>query len=98
MPYTSNPYISRVRRLAVHDVKIRGLSYTQAGLKYGVTKSAVWKWVQRAPVDLRAFIETKPSRPFHHPDELNPEIVKRILELREQYHRCAPVIHAYAQR
>lgn len=40
-------------------------------------------------------IDTLPSRPKHHPNELKPEIVNRILELRRQYKRCAPVIHAY---
>lgn len=96
MAYTSNPYLGKVRRLAVNDVKYRRMSYQQVALKYGVTKSAVCKWVQRAPSDHRIFIETKPSRPHHHPDELDPKIVQRILELRERYKRCAPVIHAYA--
>lgn len=96
MAYTSNPYMGKVRRLAVNDVKVRKLSYAEVGRKYGVTKSAVWKWVQRAPKDHRIFIDTLPSRPHHYPDELDPKIVHRILELREQYKRCAPVIHAYA--
>jgi transposase InsO family protein len=95
MAYTSKSNMSRVRRLAVNDVKYRGFSYQKAAFKYGVTKSAVWKWMQRADLDHRVFIETKSSRPHHQSHELSPDVVKRILELREEYQRCAPVIHAY---
>jgi transposase InsO family protein len=98
MAYTSNPHIARVRRLAVNDVIYRGFSYQQAALKYGVTKSAVWKWMQKADSDHRVFIETKPSRPHHQPSELPPELIAKILGLREKYQRCAPVIHAYLLR
>lgn len=93
--YTSNPFLPKVRRLAVNDVIYRKLSYSEVGRKYGVTKSAICKWMSKAHPDHRVFIETGSSRPHHHPQELNPTIVNRIIQLREQYKRCAPVLHAY---
>lgn len=93
--YTSNPYIGKVRRLAVNDVVIRGLSYSEAGRKYGVTKSAICKWLKKASTDHREFIHTLPSRPKSHPNQLNSVIIERIISLRKELNRCAPVIHRH---
>jgi len=93
--YTSNPFLPKVRRLAVNDVIYRKLSYSEVGRKYGVTKSAICKWMSKAHPDHRVFIETSSSRPHHHPQELDPAIVSRVVQLRERYKRCAPVLHAY---
>ena len=49
--YISNPFIPKVRRLAVNDVRLRGLTYEEAALKYGVVKSTICKWMKRAPED-----------------------------------------------
>ena len=98
MPYTSNPYMGKVRRLAVNDVKYGRLNQAQAARKYGVTRSAVCKWIKRASPDHREFIETLPSRPKSHPYQLDPEVVKRIIELRIRLNRCAPIIHACLQQ
>lgn len=95
MPYVSNPFIGKVRRLAVNDVKFGRLNQAQAARKYGVTRSAIHKWIKKADPDHRVFIETLPSRPNHHPHELSGEIVNRIIELRDELKRCAPVIHAH---
>lgn len=98
MPYTSNPYIGKVRRLAVNDVRLGRLTQAQAARKYGVTRSAVCKWVKKASPDHREFIETKPSRPRSHPNQLDPSVVNRIIELRIRLKRCAPVIHAHLRK
>lgn len=95
MVYVSNPYMGKVRRLAVNDVKFGRLTQAEAGRKYGVTRSAIHKWIARAHPDHRVFLETLPSRPHHHPSELPEAVIKRILGLREELHRCAPVIHAH---
>lgn len=95
MPYVSNPLMGKVRRLAVNDVKFKRLTQSQAARKYGVNRSAIHKWIKRADPDHRVFIDTLPSRPHHHPSELSEDIVRRILDLREKLHRCAPVIHAH---
>jgi transposase InsO family protein len=96
--YTSNPFLPKVRRLAVNDVIYRGLSYSQAGRKYGVTKSAICKWMKKADPDHRVFIDTVSSKPHYHPQELDPLIVKRVIKLRKKYNRCAPVLHAYLKK
>ena len=98
MAYTSNPHASRARMNARNDVVWRGLSCIEAARKYGVTRSTVWRWVRRAKelnIMGNSLIDTLSSRPKHHPQELKPEVVKRILELRHELRRCAPVLHAH---
>ncbi len=95
MAYVSNPHMGKVRRLAVNDVRLGRLSQTQAARKYGVTRSAICKWLKKAHSDHRVFVSTLPSRPHHHPNELSQAVIDRILELRTELHRCAPVIHAH---
>lgn len=96
--YTSNPFLPKVRRLAVNDVIYRRLSYSEVGRKYGVTKSAICKWMSKAHPDHRVFIETGSSRPHHHPQELDPLVVARVIELRARFNRCAPVLHEYLRQ
>ncbi len=98
MPYVSNPYMGKVRRLAVNDVKFGRLTQADAARKYGVTRSAIHKWIERADPDHRVFIETLPSRPKSHPSQLSEGIVKRIIKLRGELKRCAPVIHAHMKQ
>ena len=96
--YTNNPFLLKVRRLAVNDVICRHLSYSEAALKYGTGKSTICKWIKKADPDHRVFIDTIPSRPHHHPQEIKPEVISRVIELRQKYHRCAPVLHEYLKR
>ena len=95
MPYTSNPYMGKVRRLAVNDVRFGRLNQTQAARKYGVTRSAVCKWLKRASPDHRAFIDTLPPKPKSHPNQLDEIVVRKIIKARLKLKRCAPVIHAH---
>ncbi len=97
--YVSNPFIPKVRRLAVNDATIGGLTYQQAALKYGVTKSAICKWVKKAQsLDPRSYIDTISSHPHHHPNELSKQVIEKIITLRKQLKRCAPIIHAHLKR
>ena len=95
MPYISNPYAAKARRLAVNDVIYGRCSVSEAARKYGVVRSTIWKWMKRAHPDHRVFIHTTPSRPKHHPNELKEETVARIIQLRKKLKRCAPIIHAH---
>lgn len=95
MPYTSNPMMGKVRRLAVNDVKYGRATQAQAARKYGVTRSAICKWLKRAHKDHRIFIDTLPSRPKSHPNELSPQVIEAIISLRLKLGRCAPIIHAH---
>lgn len=88
----------RARMKARNDVVWRKVDISQVARMYGVSRVTIWRWVKRAKrlnLNGNSFIDTLSSRPKHHPNELKPEIINRILELRRQYKRCAPVIHAY---
>lgn len=99
MAYTSNPLMGKVRRLAVNDVIFGRLNQSQAALKYGVTRSAICKWVQRATKDHKTFIETLPSRPHFHPNQIHQDVVDRVVYWREKTGgRCAPVIHEHLRK
>ena len=98
MAYTSNPYVGKARRLAVNDVLYGRCSITEAACKYGVTRSTIWRWMKKAPRDHRVLIQTLPSRPRHHPNQLKPEVVMRIIQLRRELKRCAVIIHAQLRR
>jgi transposase InsO family protein len=95
MAYTSNPLMGKVRRLAVNDVIFGRLNQSQTALKYGVTRSAICKWMQRATKDHKTFIETLPSRPLFHPNQISEDVIERLVYWRDKTHRCAPVIHAH---
>jgi transposase InsO family protein len=95
MPYTGNPYVAKVRRWAVNDVLSGRLSQSEAARKYGVTRSAVCKWMQRVPEHNQEYLYTRSSRPKSHPNQVTQKIVDRIVDLRKKHNRCAPVIHAY---
>jgi putative transposase len=96
--YVSNPFIPKVRRLAVNDVRIRGLTYEEAGRKYGVVKSTICKWMKKASRDQKTYIDTQSSKPHHHPRELPTEIIEKIIETRKRLKRCAQIIHAQLKR
>lgn len=98
MSYNTNPYIGKARRLAVNDVIFRKLSYAQAALKYGVTKSAICKWLARGSSNHLEYINTLPSAPKHHPNQLLGSTINRIVELRMGLGRCAPVLHAHLKQ
>lgn len=84
--------------LARNDVVWRGLSIAQAAVKYGVARSTVWRWIKKSRgVHGNDFIETFSSAPKHQANQIKPEIVHRIISLRKQLNRCAPVIHAHLQ-
>jgi putative transposase len=81
---------------AVNLVKYKGWSVRKTAKHFGFSHCAVRLWLQRKPVQGpygRLVIPTLSSRPHHHPNELAPEITKRILELREERNQCAEIIH-----
>jgi len=98
MAYITNPYVGRTRRDAVNDVRYHGLTQAAVARKYGVVRSTVWKWLKKAPSHNREFINTLPSRPKSHPNQLDVSIVERIIELRLALKRCAPVLHEHLRQ
>jgi transposase InsO family protein len=102
MAYTSNPFAPKARMQARNDVVWGRLTVTQAAVKYGVHRSTIWKWLRKAEqrhLMGNTYLWTLPSAPRHHPNELKPEVVTRIVELRKKLRgRCAPVIHEHLKR
>lgn len=92
MAYSKNPHLPAVRMAAVRLVR-SGWSTVKVARHLGFSQSAVVKWMQRAPDDRRArVIETRSSRPSHHPKELDAVRIETILAYREKYHRGAEVL------
>ncbi len=98
MAYTSNPYAPKARMLARSDVINGRLTMHQAACKYGVNRSTIWRWVKkgkRMHLHGKAYIWTESSAPHRNPNMLKPKVVNRIIELRTELNRCAPVIHRH---
>lgn len=92
MAYSTNPNLPRVRREAVRLVR-SGWTTVKVARYLGYTHSAIVKWMARAPKDGRKVIPTLSSRPYHHPHELTPEVVRMIIAYRRKYERDAFFIH-----
>jgi transposase InsO family protein len=92
MAYTINPHLPRLRMDAVRLVR-EGWSTRRVARYSGFHQSTIVRWVKKAPRHGNAVIPTLSSRPWHHPRELNSEVVQRILEYRRKYRRCAEVLH-----
>lgn len=81
-----------VRMEAVRRVR-SGESIRKVARHMGYSHAAVINWLRRAPQDRRArVIPTCSSRPHHHPDELEPEVVDAVIAYRKKYHRGAEVL------
>jgi transposase InsO family protein len=77
----------------------QGWSIRKVGRHLGFHHTAVMRWLRKAPDDRRVrLIPTLSSRPYHHPGELSDEIIRKILEYRQKYRRCAEVIHYLLQK
>ena len=98
MPYTTSPYAPRARRDAVNFVRQRGWSNAQAARYVGVHRSTIGRWLARAPHHQQKLIPTLSSRPRNPAGCLDPAIVERIVAIRQQHRRCAPVIYIQLQR
>jgi transposase InsO family protein len=98
MAYTTNPQMPHVRMEAVRLVR-SGWSTVKVARHLGYSQSAIVKWMKRAPFDLRArIIPTQSSRPWHHPHELDPELVRAVIEYRHKYRRGAEVLRELLRR
>jgi len=96
MAYSKNPNLPRVRMEAVELVKYHGWSARQAARRFGFAHNTILNWLRRQPEYGRygrLVIPTISSRPYHHPDELDAEIVARILALRSERQQCAEILH-----
>jgi transposase len=75
-----------------------GSSTREAARHFGYSQSAVVKWCKRAGVVVGARIETRSSRPKHHPQGLPKEKVASIIAARMEHKRCSEVVQEYLRR
>jgi transposase InsO family protein len=94
MSYTSNPNIGKVRAAAVKMVR-SGRSTREVARHFGFSQSVIVKWCAKVPQEVRQFyaIPTESSRPRHHPNELQDEVIEAILALRRDTGRGADYIY-----
>lgn len=74
-----------------------GYSSRQVARHFGFDQSSVVRWNQRYKeeyLSLHAHLETRSSRPHHHPNELSQEVIDAIVEERLKHNRCAEIVHA----
>lgn len=93
--YTSNPNIPKVRLEAVKMIR-RGFSSRETARHFGFNQSTVVRWDQRYKEEyltLHTRLETRSSRPHHHPRELPQDIIDAIVAEREKHNRCAEIVH-----
>lgn len=96
MAYTSNPHVGKTRRKAVQDV-YNGSSVAAVARYYGVHRTTVHRWIKRAsehPTEYHQTLETKSSAPRRNGNALEDAIIDRIIQVRLEHNRCAPIIHA----
>ena len=94
MAYSNNPNLPRVRMEAVKLIRA-GWSTVKVARHLGYSQSAIVKWVQRASGNDFRFrlIPTRSSKPLHHPNELSPEMISKIISLRKERNQCAEILH-----
>ena len=93
MPYTTNPHMPRLRMQTANLVLQKNWSTRKVAYYTGFNQSTVVRWVSKAKLSKKNTIPTKSSRPYHHPNQLSWDIVKKIVEYRLKYRRCAEVLH-----
>lgn len=82
----------KVRAKAVEMVR-QGHSIRAVARYFGFNPSTVHKWNKKVPLGGVHEIPTESPAPKHHPWEINPKIVDRIIAIRRDTGRCAEVIH-----
>lgn len=93
MPYTTNPYLPRLRMQTANLVIKSNWSVRQAARHVSVNPSTVSRWVKKAKMTRLNTIPTESSRPHSHPNELSQNIVSKIIKLRKSRNRCSEVVH-----
>jgi transposase InsO family protein len=95
MSYTKNPNMPKVRMQAVRMLK-QGYSTRQVARHFGYSYSSVSRWAKRYReeyLSLNTHLQTRSSRPHHHPRELPQDIIEAIREERLKHNRCAEIVH-----
>lgn len=83
----------RIRRDAVEFARKHGVRC--AARHYGFSPGAISAWRKKAKKIGYHPIPTKSSRPKHHPNELDDNVVQKILKIRRNTKRTSEVVHQY---
>ena len=92
MTYTTNFKLPQVRMQAVNLLR-QGWSTRQVARHLGYNQSTIVRWWARGHKLNTRVVPTRSSRPLSHPRALTPEVVRKILEIRDARGRCAEVVH-----
>lgn len=92
MSYTQNPAMPKVRQQAA-DLVRRGWSTREVARHFGFSQGAIVQWVKKAKVIGYHPIPTKSSRPKRHPNQLDDDLIHKIVEKRFELGRSSEVIH-----
>lgn len=93
MPYTSNPFVPKLRASACRMIVQEGKSIREVSRYIGVHASTVSRWLEKYRIEDMRVIETTSSRPKSHPNSLSEDVVEAIVQKRKKHGRCAEVIH-----
>ena len=91
MSYTTSPYMPRLRRDVATYARSHGVR--RASRHFGIPPGTVSKWKKKAEKIGYHPIPTLSSRPKHHPNELNEEVIRKIIEIRLKNNRTSEVVH-----
>ena len=81
-----------IRRDATELVS-KGWSTRKVSRHFGFNQSTIVRWVKKTKLYGHGLIPTLSSRPKHHPNELNSDLVWKIFQTRIKNRRCAEVVH-----
>jgi len=93
--YTINPNIPKVRLEAVRMLH-KGYSSRVVARHFGFDQSSIIRWDKRYREEyltLNTHLQTRSSRPHHHPNELPQDIIDAVVTERNKYNRCAEIVH-----
>ncbi len=65
---------------------------------YGISRAAFYRWYERYQKEGKTGLRDKSRRPFHSPRATQPEIIAKIVYLRETYHFGPWKIQMYLKR
>jgi transposase InsO family protein/transposase-like protein len=65
---------------------------------YGISRNCFYRWLRRYEADGLAGLKDRSSRPHHSPRATDPEVIEKIIWLRQHYHFGPAKIAMYLQR
>lgn len=96
MPYTTNPYMPRLRRDAALYAYQHGIQ--AASRHFNIPAGTICKWLKKFRKYGNNPIPTQSSRPHSHPKQLSRAVVQKIIDIRIKTKRTSEVVHALVQK